>query len=69
MITQKKEQDTKGKIGNDGRMHSQKAGGVVCIYALPTKVHSKVRVLRERGHEGQGGKAMQKARRQRRRHR
>ena len=47
MIKQKKEQDTKGKIGDDGRMHSQKAGGVVYIYALPTQVHSKVSVLRE----------------------
>ena len=62
MIIQGKEQDTKGMIGDDGQMHSQKAGGVVYIYALPTEVRSKVRVLRERGHVGQGGKATQKER-------
>ena len=47
MVIQGKEQDTKGKIGDDGQMHSQKAGGVVYIYALSTEVRSKVRVLRE----------------------
>ena len=47
MVIQGKGQDTKGKIGDDGQMHSRKAGGVVYIYALSTEVRSKVRVLRE----------------------
>jgi len=42
--------------------HSTRVGSVVQIHAPPSGIHSKVRVLRERGGEREGRKAMQNER-------